>query len=234
MGSLSVGVIVVAAGSSRRMGGADKLWIDLGGRPLLERTIAALTATPNICRLVVVAGPATQERMAQMGRHSPWSSVDAVVPGGPTRQDSVFRGLQALPPCDLVLIHDGARPLVSAALLTRAVSAAHEQRAVIAATLVTDTVKMIDPSGRIVASPERASLRAAQTPQVFAEPLLRRAYDAAGDARAACTDDAAVVALAGHPVYVVEGERENVKVSTPSDVAVVRALWAARHGDAGR
>jgi 2-C-methyl-D-erythritol 4-phosphate cytidylyltransferase len=224
----AVGAIIVAAGSSRRMGGADKLWIDLDGQPLLARAIAAIAALPALAELVVVGGPETLSRAAELTGQFPWSRVDRWVPGGATRQDSVYQGLEALGPHPLVLVHDGARPLVRLETLERGVAAAKMHGAALAAVPVTDTIKVVDAEERVRATPERTALRAAQTPQVFAGPLLRQAYARVGAARAGCTDDAAVVELAGLPVYTFPGERDNIKVSTPADLVLVRALWASR------
>lgn len=225
----SVGAIVVAAGSSTRMAGLDKLWLDIGGQPLLARTLGAMLATPGLDQLVVVGSSTTLERARGMAGVEPWSRVDRWVPGGATRQDSVYCGLQALAPCDLVLVHDGARPLISAEALARGIVAARDLGAVIAAVPVTDTIKTVDEEAMITGTLERSNLRAAQTPQIFAWERIVRAYADAGAARAGCTDDAGVLQLAGIPVYTFLGEPTNLKVSTPADVAIVRALWAVGH-----
>jgi len=209
------------------MAGADKLWLDLQGQPLLARTITAIAATPGLNQLVVVASHQTLERVEPYHQHHPWSLANQWILGGPTRQDSVYCGLTALPHCDLVLIHDGARPLTSLALLQRGIDAAQQHGAAIAAVPTTDTIKVVDGQEQIVATPDRANLRAAQTPQVFAASLIRAAYATVGVARALCTDDAAILELAGIPVFTYPGERTNIKVSTPADVAIVRALWLA-------
>ncbi|HWE64739.1 MAG TPA: 2-C-methyl-D-erythritol 4-phosphate cytidylyltransferase [Chloroflexota bacterium] len=222
----SVGAIIVAAGSSRRMAGVDKLWIDLGGAPLLARTIEAIAAVPGLAQLVVVGAADTLRRVSALAHLPPWSGVQRWVAGGPTRQDSVYCGLQALDPCDLVLIHDGARPLITRPVIERGIAAALAHGAVIAATPVTDTIKAVDAQDAITATLDRGTLRAAQTPQIFAHDLLRAAYERVGPARAACTDDAGIVERAGVTVYTFSGEATNLKVSTPADVAIVRALWA--------
>jgi 2-C-methyl-D-erythritol 4-phosphate cytidylyltransferase len=157
--------------------------------------------------------------------------VDQWIPGGDTRQDSVYFGLQALNPCELVLIHDGARPLVRPELIERGIEAAIARGAAVAAVPVTDTIKVVDGTARITATPDRSLLRAAQTPQVFAWQVIQDAYARIGAARSDCTDDASVLELAGFPVYTFLGDRTNIKVSTPADVAVVRALWDAMEGE---
>ena len=210
------------------MGGADKLWVDLCGQPLLARTIAAIAALPNLAELVVVAGSETLSRAAALVGRDPWSRVDRWVAGGATRQDSVYCGLQALGDHPIVLVHDGARPLVRLETLELGVAAALIHGAALAAVPLTDTIKAVDERERVLSTLDRAVLRAAQTPQAFAGPLLREAYVRVGAARAGCTDDAAVVELTGLPVYAFLGDRDNIKVSTPADLTLVRALWAAR------
>jgi len=221
--------IVVAAGSSQRMAGVDKLWLDLGGAPLLARTLEAVAATPGLSQLVVVGSEALIGRGRSLVATLPWSRVTGWVRGGATRQDSVYNGLLALAPCELVLIHDGARPLIGIAAIERGLEAARAHGAAIAAVPVTDTIKAVDADGRIVATPERSGLRAAQTPQIFAYELLLAAYERVGAARARCTDDGAILERAGFPVYTYPGDHTNLKVSTPADVAIVRALWQEGH-----
>jgi 2-C-methyl-D-erythritol 4-phosphate cytidylyltransferase len=228
-----IGVIVMAAGSSRRMAGTDKLWLDLGGKPLLARTLDALIAgCDDISQLVVVAGAQTQARAASVAPGSPWNQVECWVEGGATRQDSVYLGLQAIRPCELVLIHDGARPLPGRAMIQRGLATARRHGSALATVPVTDTIKLLDPEGRVLATPDRAALHAAQTPQIYAWDLLLRAYVLAGQERALCTDDAAVLERAGFPVFTFPGERTNLKVSTPEDVALVRACFQALGGGA--
>jgi 2-C-methyl-D-erythritol 4-phosphate cytidylyltransferase len=223
----SVGAIVVAAGSSRRMAGVDKLWIDLSGQPLLARTIAAIAATPGLRQLVVVGNLETLRRADELALSPPWSLVDQWIMGGSTRQDSVYRGLRALNPCDLVLVHDGARPLITPQAIERGIAAAQDHGAVIAATPVTDTIKVVDARSAITATLDRATLQAAQTPQIFGYELLCDAYERVGELRAICTDDGAIVERAGGTVYTFAGEVTNLKVSTRADVAIVRALWTS-------
>jgi 2-C-methyl-D-erythritol 4-phosphate cytidylyltransferase len=221
-----VGAIIVAAGSSRRMAGADKLWLDICGAPLLARTIAAIVAgCEDLKQLVVVAGQDTIDRAGALRACSPWCRVDRWVTGGETRQDSVHSGLQVLEPCELVLVHDGARPLIGASMIARGLAVAREHGSALAAVPVTDTIKVVDEHGRVTATPKRSALHAAQTPQIFAWEPFVDAYARAGAVRATCTDDAEIFELAGYQVYTYLGDRINVKVTTPDDVAIVRALW---------
>ncbi len=224
----TIGAIVVAAGGSRRMAGLDKLWLPLDGLPLLGHTLAALAAVPEIARLVVVLSADGQGRLEPLRGEPPWSSIDAVVTGGAERADSVYAGLRALGPCDVVLIHDGARPLVTPALVRLGLAAARRHGAAIPALPVTDTIKRIDVHGVIVDTPDRATLRAVQTPQIFRYDLLLRAYQEAGAARAAYTDDALLVERLGHPVATYPGDPRNIKVSTPADIPLVRLYFQER------
>jgi 2-C-methyl-D-erythritol 4-phosphate cytidylyltransferase / 2-C-methyl-D-erythritol 2,4-cyclodiphosphate synthase len=223
-------ILVVAAGRGSRVGGTvPKQYLPLAGLPLLTHTLASLldgeaevlvAIHPDDRDLydaaTVTLPPAKRERLL------------APVHGGATRQDSVRLGLEALgalprPPA-LVLIHDGARPFVSQALIARALAAAGQNGAAVPGLPVTDTVKQVDDTGRIVATPPRALLRAVQTPQAFRFALIRDAHRSAAAAGAGdLTDDAALAEWAGHPVHVFEGDPANMKVTTPDDVIAAEA-----------
>ena len=210
-------VLVVAAGRGARFGGpTPKQWLPCAGEPLLSHTLRAISAAPDISGVMAVIHPDDigfyEDAVAHAG-----VQLRAPAFGGETRQISVRNGLEALAPLrpDVVLIHDGARPFVSAPLIARAVAAAERFGAAIPATLVTDTIKQID-GDRIVASPDRAALRAVQTPQAFRFDLALAAHRAA--TRADLTDDAAVVEAAGHAVHVFEGDPGNLKVTTMADL----------------
>jgi 2-C-methyl-D-erythritol 4-phosphate cytidylyltransferase/2-C-methyl-D-erythritol 2,4-cyclodiphosphate synthase len=217
---MKVHVLVVAAGRGLRFGGpTPKQWLDCAGAPLLSHTLDALAAAPDIADLCVVIHPDDAPLYETALAHSPAAAALALPPafGGDTRQASVRNGLEALASYspDIVLIHDGARPFVSPALVARAVAAAERYGAAVPATPLTDTIKQID-GDRIVASPDRAALRAVQTPQAFRFDLILAAHRAA--ARADMTDDAAVAEAAGHATHVFEGDPANFKVTTMSDL----------------
>ena len=217
---MKVHVLVVAAGRGLRFGGpTPKQWLDCAGAPLLSHTLDALAAAPGLAGLCVVIHPDDRPLYEAALARSPAAAPLALPPalGGETRQASVRNGLEALAPHapDIVLIHDGARPFVSAALVARAIAAAERYGAAVPATDVTDTIKQIE-GDRIVASPDRASLRAVQTPQAFRFDLILSAHRAA--ARADMTDDAAVAEAAGHATHVFEGDPANFKVTTMSDL----------------
>jgi len=219
-----VGVVVVAAGSSRRMGGLDKLWLPLDGQPLLGRTLTALLAIPEISQTVVALSADGLRRAEDLRSRAepPWDRVGALVQGGAERADSVQAGLMALDECEFVLIHDGARPLVTPELVRAGLATAREHGAAIPAVPVTDTIKRVDARGFITATPDRAMLRAVQTPQVFRYDLLRHAYETAGRARALCTDDAMLLERLGYAVATFPGDPRNIKVSTPADLPLLK------------
>jgi 2-C-methyl-D-erythritol 4-phosphate cytidylyltransferase / 2-C-methyl-D-erythritol 2,4-cyclodiphosphate synthase len=224
-----VDAVVVAAGASTRMGGVDKLAADVGGRPLLAWTLEALVAASTVRRLVVVTAP---ERAADVAA-APWlpAAVVAVVAGGARRQDSVAAGVAALgegEPGDVVLVHDGARPLVSPALVERVAAAASEHGAAIPVVPVAETLKRVE-HGRIAGTVDRAALAAAQTPQGIRRDVLARAWAIQPpDGPATWTDEAALLEACRIAVHAIPGESTNLKVTLPDDLARVEAALVAR------
>ncbi len=227
---LATAILVVAAGRGARVGGAiPKQYLRLAGRSLLTHTLERLLASDPAARVLVVTHPEDAALYAaSVGALGDAARVLAPVHGGATRQDSVRAGLAALArlsaPPQLVLIHDGARPFPSAALIARAKAAAAQNGAAVPGSPVTDTIKEVDAAGRIVATPRREVLRAVQTPQAFRFDLIHAAHVAAEAAGARdLTDDAALAEWAGHAVHVFEGDPGNMKVTSPEDVAAAEA-----------
>jgi 2-C-methyl-D-erythritol 4-phosphate cytidylyltransferase len=219
----SVGAIIAAAGRSERMGGRDKLFAVVGGKPLLAHTLIAFDVCRGVDRVVLVLSPESMERGRELVAEAGLGKVAAVCQGGERRQDSVCNGLEALASCQWVVVHDGARPLVTAGLIERGLEAAKETGAAIAALPIAETVKEVEPPGLIGRTLSRGQLWAAQTPQVFRYDILREAHQRAqGEA----TDDAALVEKAGYRVKVFEGSSRNIKVTTAADLAIVEALLA--------
>jgi 2-C-methyl-D-erythritol 4-phosphate cytidylyltransferase/2-C-methyl-D-erythritol 2,4-cyclodiphosphate synthase len=218
--------IVVAAGASRRMDGIDKLSHEVGGRPLLAWSIGAMATSGVVDRIVVVT---TSDRVDGV-REAPWLDprVVAVVPGGGRRHESVAAGLTALRD-DLdrvVLVHDGARPMPSAGLVTAVARAANLHGAAIPVVPVTDTLKRLD--GDLVSGTvDRSSLASAQTPQGVRAPLLREAFERfPPDGPETWTDEAALLEACRIPVHALPGEPANVKVTVPTDLARVEEALA--------
>ena len=183
-----------------------------------------------IVMAVVVAAAAEVEEMRQIiARCGLDRFVLRVVPGGAERQDSVRCGLDALPgDAECVLIHDGARALVTEDVIRRAVESVEARGSGIASVPVSDTIKRAAPDGRVLETPERAALYAMQTPQAFRVELIRQAHDAARRDGFLGTDDASLLEHAGLPVYLCEGSRENLKLTTPTDLMLAELILAAR------
>lgn len=230
--SKGVGAIIVAAGRGVRMGstsGVKKQFREVGGKSLLEWSVARFDAASSVDAIVVVTG--SQELAWVQERLQRTAKVVAVVPGGDSRQASVAQGLAALPPdTGWVVVHDGARPLVSVELIERVVQAVKRSGAAIAALPAAETIKEAtrdeEDDGRIVVSTtlERSRLWTAQTPQAFAKEILETAHARAPEGVA--TDDAALVEALGQPVYIVEGDPQNIKVTYESDLDLVRLRLA--------
>ena len=219
-----IGVIVVAAGVGSRFGAATpKAFVPLSGRSLLTWSVEAALGCPGVVCVVVVAPPG---HVSEAERETDgYATVPVrVVPGGAERPDSVAAGLAALPDdVDVVLVHDAARALTPSALFADVAAAvAAGAPAVVPGLPVVDTVKQVDESGTVVATPPRASLRAIQTPQGFRREVLERAHAEAG--AHSVTDDAALVEALGLPVLVVPGDPRAHKITTPDDLERVVAL----------
>ncbi len=218
--------IVVAAGRSERMGGTDKVFASLVGRPLIAWTLAAFKKCDAIDAVVVVAAPGSVARMQALVEEWRFTNVTRVVPGGPARQDSVHAGIDAASGAAIVAVHDAARPLVTPELIAAGVELAQARGAALCAVPSRDTVKDVDSDPPVVrATPDRARMWLAQTPQVFARDLVLRAHESA---TAAATDDAALVEALGHDVYVYEGAPSNFKITTAEDLVIAEALLRER------
>ncbi|HEX2173221.1 MAG TPA: 2-C-methyl-D-erythritol 4-phosphate cytidylyltransferase [Dehalococcoidia bacterium] len=219
--------IVVAAGSSRRMAGQDKILASLRGRPVLWYSLRALTAA-GVRSIVLVAPAARRDEFERLCDQEAWPKVTRVVAGGDRRQDSVRAGLDAADAdgvADWILVHDGARPLITPDAIVRGLLTAADRGSAVAAVPVKDTIKVVAGDGRVLETPPRSALWAVQTPQIFRADLFRRAH--AGVAEDV-TDDAALVEALGEPVYLYEGSYENLKVTTPDDLSLADVLLSRR------
>ena len=218
--------IVPAAGSGIRMGGCNpKQFLEMDGSPILAHTLTALSGASFISdiflivpeRFVPVALEIVRDWKAGRGSSS-WAPGIAVFPGGAERQDSVFNGLSKLPSeCEWVVIHDGVRPFPSNGLLSAAWEGAQASGACITAVPATDTVKR-GQAGHVVETLSRNEIWLVQTPQVFRKEIILGAYNRAAEAGWSGTDDASFVERIGVPVAIVQGERSNIKVTTPEDL----------------
>jgi 2-C-methyl-D-erythritol 4-phosphate cytidylyltransferase len=209
------------------MGGVRKPFLELRGRTLLEHTLAPFLRNAHVASIVVALPTDILEAPPQWLRDLAPRVV--LVEGGAERGDSVRNGINALDASvSVILVHDAARPLVGDDIIDRCIAAAAQGRSVIAAVPVTDTIKEVDEGGRITGTPDRRALWAAQTPQAFPSAVLRDAYARAQDDRINATDDAALVARYGTTVTVVEGAADNIKITSPADLAVAEVLMAQR------
>ena len=216
-----VGAVIVAAGSSERMGGVDKVFAVLGGKPILARVIDTFQGCNLIDQIVVVLSRQNVERCQQWVVEQGWLKVTDVCVGGRRRQDSVVAGLSRLSNCHWVVIHDGARPLVTADLIEHGLESATETGAAIAAVPVTDTIKVAGDDRLIKETPPRHNLWAVQTPQVFRSDIITKAYK---QARGEVTDDASLVEQLGGGVKLYTGSYDNIKVTTPDDLLLAEVL----------
>jgi len=224
-----VAAIVAAAGSGDRLGGnTPKALIELAGRPLIAWSLAALAASKAVEEVVIAAPDGYEEEIAAVAREAAWEISTDVVAGGESRSHSVANGLEAVAEAAIVVVHDAARPLVTAELVDRSVAQLERWGcdAVIAAARATDTIKEAGAGGRVTATLERSSLWAVQTPQTFQVEALRRAVDGSELDRA--YDDAQLVEAIGGDVRIVESSRDNLKITTPFDLRVAELLLEDR------
>lgn len=217
------GAVIVAAGTASRMAGTDKMMADLGGEPVILRTVRAFAECDAIKEIVVVTRPELIVAVGDLCNGI--EKVTAVVAGGKDRMESVQLGLNALSKSvKLAAIQDGARPLVTWQLIDRVVRAANTYGAAAPAVPVKDTIKAVQ-GGVVTETPDRKTLYAVQTPQVFDFDLLRGALKKAKEDEITLTDDCAAVERLGMSVKIVEGDERNLKITTPTDLEIARLLW---------
>ena len=222
--------LIAAAGSSTRYGGENKLLQELGGMPVLARTLLAVDRAARIDEIVIAAREDELLPYAQLCKTFGIQKPVRVVPGGATRTESVLRAaLEASEGATLLAVQDGARPLVTSALIDDAVAAAQRYHAAAPAVPVTDTIKVAH-DGIVESTPERSTLFAVQTPQVFDAELLKAALQDALRADAALTDDCSAVERFGKEVHLTAGDRENIKITTPLDLTIAEAILQRREG----
>ena len=220
------GAVIVAAGSASRMGGIDKILAELNGQPVIVHTVRAFQECPAISEIVVVTAPDKLEKIMDLCRD--FSKLKAVVAGGSSRPESVTNGLNALSEkVKLAAVHDGARPLVTWEVIDRTVRAANTYGAAAPGVPVKDTVKVV-AGGIVKSTPDRATLQAAQTPQVVDIDLLRGALKKAKDDGVNITDDCSAVEYMGMSVKMVQGDESNIKITTPLDLKIAELIMEGR------
>ena len=218
--------IIVAAGASRRMQGRDKLWTPIAGRITLARTVDVFQNSSLVDTIILVTSAERLVEATALCKYEHWYKVATVVVGGTRRQDSVRIGLDALakvsPTCCWVMVHDGARPFVTSAMLEAGLLAAQEHHAAIAVVPVKDTIKQVH-EGLISATLDRSLLWSVQTPQVFSFPLIHQAHHSPF-AQEDVTDDATLLERIGQPVAIFPGSYTNIKITTQEDLLLAEAL----------
>lgn len=217
-----VAAIIAAAGRSERMTGVDKIFTNLGSRPVLARAVYPFESAEIIDRIIIVLSPENLEAGHALAASEKWSKVTDIIVGGERRQDSVMKGLECLEgDVKWVVIHDGARPLVKMDQINDGLAAAQVTGAAVCAVQVTDTIKLAGENGFIQQTPDREHLWSAQTPQVFRYDLIRRAFE---NASGTVTDDSILVERLGVPVKLYKGSPANIKITTPESLAAAEIL----------
>ncbi|PSL41299.1 2-C-methyl-D-erythritol 4-phosphate cytidylyltransferase [Salsuginibacillus halophilus] len=231
---MNYAVVIPAAGQGRRMQAAvNKAFLTLQGRPIIAHTLAVFQADPRCERIVLVASENELDEMQALAEEAGATKADRVVAGGSERQDSVRAGAAQVMDAPLLLVHDGARPFVAIERIHALLLEAEQSGAALLAVPATDTIKQVDQEGRVKQTLKRSELWAAQTPQAFRPEVLQQAYAYADETGFQGTDDVSLVEAAGGEVAVVEGDYDNIKLTTPEDMTLAEAILAKRAGEAG-
>lgn len=228
----SVGVVIVAAGSASRMGGVNKILAPLSGKPTICHTISAFNNNPLVSEIVLVTREDMVLNLQNLTDEYGFSKVTDIITGGNCREESVKKGFEQLaknPKIKTVLIHDGARPLISQKVITSVINAVEEFLAVIPVVKAKDTMKRIDTFGKVEQT--IANLVNVQTPQGFAVSVLSEAFEKAGEDLSRFTDDASIAEAAGTSVYTVMGDYKNIKITTPEDMILAEAFLKMIEGE---
>lgn len=221
--------VILAAGLGKRMqAGHNKQFIEICGQSVLTHTLTVFAQIPEIAKIVLVVRAGEEDTCQNMIPEIAENKTVLAI-GGKERQDSVHNGIRAITwECEYILIHDGARPLVTEEVIRRTLLAAQNSGAAICAVPVKDTIKQADSDGNVLATIPRESLWAAQTPQVFQADLIRRAYENAYVHNHYGTDDASLVEYLGEKIKIVTGDYENIKITTPEDIPTAEQILQKR------
>ena len=221
--------VILAAGLGKRMqAGHNKQFIEICGQSVLTHTLTVFAQIPEIAKIVLVVRAGEEDTCQNMIPEIAENKTVLAI-GGKERQDSVHNGIRAITwECEYILIHDGARPLVTEEVIRRTLLAAQNSGAAICAVPVKDTIKQADSDGNVLATIPRESLWAVQTPQVFRADLIRRAYENAYVHNHYGTDDASLVEYLGEEIKIVTGDYENIKITTPEDIPTAEQIFKKR------
>ena len=221
-------VVIPAAGRGTRMkADKNKLLLLLRGRPVIIHTLEVFEKDPNCSGIILVVQPEEASMFSNLISEYDVSKVKKLVHGGAERQESVYNGLKEANPDEIVLVHDGARPFITTPIISRLVEKAAEEGAAIAAVPVKDTIKRVD-GGTVAETFERSSLWSVQTPQAFRMQLIMQAHEKAQADRYIGTDEASLAERANIRVQIVEGDYDNIKLTTPEDLVFAEAIIQKR------
>jgi len=224
-------VIIVAAGKGKRMGrDYNKQYIQLEAQPIVAHTIKVFEEMDCINEIILVVGAGEVEFLKKsIIEVYGFQKVSAIVEGGLERRDSVYNGLKAVSQdCSIVLIHDGARPLITKDIIEESIIVAKESGACIAAVPVKDTIKISNDNMEVIHTPKRDNLWSVQTPQTFQYDLILEAYNHQQPKDSAATDDAMILEALGHTVKIIHGSYNNIKITTPEDLIVAEEILKTR------
>jgi 2-C-methyl-D-erythritol 4-phosphate cytidylyltransferase len=216
--------IILAAGKSKRFGNEDKLLQDLDGKPVIYYSLLTFEEIDEISSILLVSDRKKLELLRDLIEKWRFKKVENIIEGGEERQDSVYNALKFISSCDFVLIHDSARPLVSKNLIKKLIMEGKEKKVVITGIPVKDTIKLINTDGKVERTLPRDKLWQIQTPQFFEFSLILSAYEKAMTERFYGTDDSVLVERLGIPVYIIEGEPWNIKITTKDDLELIKCL----------
>lgn len=227
-----VAAVIVCGGSSSRMNGVNKIFAPICGVPVAARTVSAFEKCGAVDSIIIVVKQDDLLRMQQLCESSGFKKVTDIVPGGSCRQASVACGMERVADdTSVVLVHDGARPFVSKACIERVVDAAYKYSAAAPAVRLKDTVKYVRQDGLVLSTPDRNSLAAVQTPQGFRADLYKEALRRFEGELESFTDDCSIMERMGNAVYIVDGEYENIKITTAEDLLYAEFLLGGASHD---
>lgn len=222
--------VIVAAGSSQRMG-TDKIMLPLGGRPVIAHTLSVFQASPLIDEIIVVTRHENLQNIADICVQFGIDKIRMVVEGGRTRAESALIGVCcASVDAELIAIHDGARPFVTQELIKRVFFAASENGAAAPAVTPTDTVRILNSKGTVISTPDRNLVALIQTPQIFDADLIKRALNKVITKGIEITDDCSAVEAIGGKVCIVDGDRSNIKLTSPYDICLAERILSEKGG----
>lgn len=222
-----VAAVIVAGGSGSRMGTkVKKQYLKLKSKEILVHTVERFSTIAMIEEIIVVTGKEDIDYVTKLLKENyKLEKVKAVVAGGKERQDSCYNGIgHVSDTMDYIIVHDGARPLISEAVILESIEKVKEYKACVVAVPVKDTIKVVDETGKVSHTPPRQTLWSIQTPQIFEKELLIKAYAEAQTNHIKATDDSMIVEALGQAVYIVQGEYNNIKITTPEDLLLAERL----------